>query len=158
MDASMIHPQKQIPIDFHLRKKHAKKKYPERFFSHQRETFVGERGRSESLEKNGFPPLAALCETDRYLVPLIGWINGPGCGVTGVQVARREMDGTREKKRRFSTWGKDHGRWIRGGGWRGPRMLRPFRLTMRLISRTVSVWLDISTSIYRVFCKKPVII
>lgn len=73
--------------------------------------------RSESLEKigiNGFPPL--LCETDRYLVPLIGWINGPGCGVTGVQVARRGMDGTREKKRRFSTWGKDHGRWIRGGG------------------------------------------
>lgn len=110
MDASMIHPQKLIPIDFHLRKKHAKKKYPERFFSHQRETLVGERGRSESLEKNGFPPLAALCETDRYLVPLIGWINGPGCGVTGVQVARREMDGTREKKRRFSTWGKDHGR------------------------------------------------
>lgn len=62
------------------------------------------------------PPSLSVCETDRYLVPLIGWINGPGCGVTGVQVARREMDGTREKKRRFSTWGKDPGRWIRGGG------------------------------------------
>lgn len=45
----------------------------------------------------------------------------------------------------------------RGGGrvgeWRGPRKLRPFRLTMplRLISRTVSLWLDVSTLIYWVF-------
>ena len=100
--------------------------------------------------------------TDRYFVPVIGRINGAKdmgrrtkaggqCDAGG----RREMDGTREKKRRFhlkrGSWGRRRG-W-RGGGWRGPRKLRPFRLTMplRLISRTISLWLDASALIYWVF-------
>lgn len=105
--------------------------------------------------------LLAPCGTDRYLVPLIGRINGAGCGAKGEAGPKcsaggqREMDGTREKKRRFHL---KKGSWIaKGEGrdeeWRGPRKLRPFRLTMplRLISRTVSLWLDVSTLIYWVF-------
>lgn len=58
MDASMIHPQKLIPIDFHLRKKHAKNILKD--FSH-----INER---RSLEKEGAQKVWR--KTDFPLLPL----------------------------------------------------------------------------------------
>lgn len=63
--------------------------------------------------------LLAPCGTDRYLVPLIGRINGAGCGAKGEAGPKcsaggqREMDGRREKKRRFHL---KKGSWIAKGG------------------------------------------
>lgn len=71
--------------------------------------------------------LLAPCGTDRYLDPLIGRINGAGCGAKGEAGPKcsaggqREMDGTREKKRRFHL---KKGSWIAKGGRAGWRMER----------------------------------